>query len=207
MPLQCVHQTALTRTSAFQRHCRWAFTVCDGDGTGRIQKAELYAGILLVHLELAKYAGSAACYPPSRQTVEGLFDASDDDNSGFIDQDEFQQIMVICCAQITGRIVAFYAVLILLVPRMTGVVVHGFLALDDSMGWGVGKTGIYVPGGEWLEMVFNWGQIGEQVVYLALFFLVIPTVFNWIDKSSQQAAVAHVSVSPAATAERDSSRQ
>jgi Ca2+-binding EF-hand superfamily protein len=47
-----------------------------------------------VHLNLAKYAGPAACYPATRQVVDQLFLASDDDNSGGIDENEFVNIMV-----------------------------------------------------------------------------------------------------------------
>jgi len=52
----------LTRSRGFQHLCKWAFGVCDSNGTGSINKTELYAGFLLVHLTLAKYAGPAACY-------------------------------------------------------------------------------------------------------------------------------------------------
>ena len=57
--------TWLTRSKPFKRLTKWAFSVCDTDETGKVAKAELYAGIILVHLQLAKYAGAAACYPPT----------------------------------------------------------------------------------------------------------------------------------------------
>jgi Ca2+-binding EF-hand superfamily protein len=87
--------TFLTRTKAFQRLVAWAFSACDNDKTGEINKSELYAGILLVHVTLAKYAGAAACYPPTRQVIDELFEASDTDKSGTILEEEFTQIMVI----------------------------------------------------------------------------------------------------------------
>ena len=34
----------------------------DSTGNGEVTKDELYAGLLLVHLNLAKFAGAAACY-------------------------------------------------------------------------------------------------------------------------------------------------
>jgi hypothetical protein len=52
----------LTSSKAFKSLCKWAFDVCDSNGTGAINETELYAGFLLVHLNLAKYAGPAACY-------------------------------------------------------------------------------------------------------------------------------------------------
>jgi hypothetical protein len=52
----------LTRSKPFKAIVKRAFKVCDNDQTGEINKLELYAGLLLVHLKLAKYAGPAACY-------------------------------------------------------------------------------------------------------------------------------------------------
>jgi hypothetical protein len=52
----------LTRSKPFQNLVDWAFTVCDPDNTGELSKSELYTGFLLVHINLAKYAGPAACY-------------------------------------------------------------------------------------------------------------------------------------------------
>ena len=52
----------LTRTRAFKRLLKWSFDVCDHDKTGEVGKTELYAGVLLVHLNLAKYCGPAACF-------------------------------------------------------------------------------------------------------------------------------------------------
>ena len=48
----------LTRTKFFQRVIHWSFGICDKNNTGQVNKDELYAGILLVHLYLAKYAGA-----------------------------------------------------------------------------------------------------------------------------------------------------
>jgi hypothetical protein len=39
-----------------------AFNDCDTSKSGEVDKQELYAGLLLVHLKLAKFAGAAACY-------------------------------------------------------------------------------------------------------------------------------------------------
>jgi hypothetical protein len=52
----------LTRSKPFRKLATWAFSVCDSDKTGEVGKTELYCGLLLVHLNLAKYAGPAACY-------------------------------------------------------------------------------------------------------------------------------------------------
>jgi hypothetical protein len=52
----------LTRSRRFHRLVDWAFSVCDSRRKGAIGESELYAGLLLVHLNLAKWAGPAACF-------------------------------------------------------------------------------------------------------------------------------------------------
>lgn len=84
----------VTRSEAFRKLCKYVFRICDSTHTGSVNSTELYAGVLLVHLNLAKYAGPAACYPANRDAVDKLFMASDDDNSGGVDEAEFMNIMV-----------------------------------------------------------------------------------------------------------------
>jgi hypothetical protein len=52
----------LTRRRFFQQMVDRAFQDCDTSMSGEVDKNELYAGLLMVHLKLAKYAGPAACY-------------------------------------------------------------------------------------------------------------------------------------------------
>ena len=52
----------LTRSKAFQKLVDATFKSMDEDGHGSITKDELYAGVLMIHLKVAKFAGSAACY-------------------------------------------------------------------------------------------------------------------------------------------------
>jgi len=47
-----------------------------------------------------------------------LFDACDIDQSAFIEEDEFDLIMVVLSSQLTWRIATYYAVMITLVPYM-----------------------------------------------------------------------------------------
>ncbi|KAI2489853.1 hypothetical protein MHU86_24729 [Fragilaria crotonensis] len=112
----------ITRSSYFKRLCAYVFSICDANNTGSINATELYAGVLLVHLNLAKYAGPAACFPATRQVVDKLFEASDDDKSGGIDAAEFETIMVIAAASISSRIIAYYIFLLVLVPYLAGKV-------------------------------------------------------------------------------------
>jgi len=178
----------LTRSAAFRRLTKWAFAQCDTDGTGGVNQTELYTGIILVHLQLAKYAGAAACYPPSRAVIDSLFEASDDDKSGKIDENEFTQILMVCCAQITSRIFVYYAIIIMLVPYVADAIMNGLLGIDDYMGWKDNDGTHAIPAMEWFESVLAWNNIAERCVSLALFFLLIPTFFNWIDGSSNRAA-------------------
>jgi hypothetical protein len=53
--------TLLTKSRAFRKLVDWAYGVCDANKTNHINQAELYAGLLLVHIKLAKFAGAAAC--------------------------------------------------------------------------------------------------------------------------------------------------
>jgi hypothetical protein len=178
----------VTRSRAFQKLTKWAFTVCDRDQTGQVGKSELYAGILLVHVQLAKYAGPAACYPPSRRVIDDLFDASDDDQSGYISEDEFSQIMVICCGQIASRMMVYYAIIVLLVPYTASAIVTGFLTMNFAWSSSLIKRVQSFFLITWIEKIMTFGYFFEQVVYLALFYLLIPLFFNWIDRSSRQAA-------------------
>jgi len=184
--LQNSRFSVLTRTAAFRKLTKWAFSQCDSDGTGSVNQTELYAGILLVHIQLAKYAGAAACYPPTRAVIDSLFEASDDDNSGSIDEEEFTQILMVCCAQITSRILVYYAIIILLVPYVASAVMQGLLSIDDVLGWTDKHN--YPAAVVWLENALGWSKIAEQTIYLALFFLLIPTFFDWIDSSSRRVA-------------------
>lgn len=153
-----------TKSKPFEKLVEKAYRICDTDGSGSVEKSELYAGLLLVHLNLAKYAGPAACYPPSRQQCNAMFEAADADNSGSIDQDEFLHIMTVLCAQIMGRIVVYYIVLILLVPIVAAKMVLWMGILEGS----------------YLELA------AHQATSLALFFVIIPLVWNKIDEQSHQ---------------------
>jgi len=177
--------SALTKTQWFKRLTRWAFGICDSDGTGRVGRTELYAGILLVHLQLAKYAGAAACYPPSREVIDGLYDASDDDKSGTIDLKEFEKIMVVCCAQILSRIFVYFLIIILLVPYVASAVAALLLNVDNWF-----ELGFQAQAGSfaWMETILTFGQFAEKTISCALFFLVIPILFDYIDESSNVSA-------------------
>ena len=170
----------LTRTNVFHRLVHWSFQQCDTNCTGRIQKEELYTGIVLVHLQLAKYAGVAACYPPSRPTIYKLFDVSDHDQSGYIEEAEFTNIMVVACTQITSRIMVYYMIIILSVPYMTQILIRILLDMDQYMGF---RNDV-----QWLESVLTFGKIVETTISFMIFFIVVPYIFDFIDAFTRQQA-------------------
>jgi len=105
-----------TKTKAFQLLVNKAFDICDMSDDGIIDASELYTGLLLVHLNLAKYAGPAACYPPTRHVCDRMFEKADTDQSNGIDRSEFQYIIGILCGQIISRMIVYWIVVILCVP-------------------------------------------------------------------------------------------
>jgi EF-hand domain pair len=180
--------SVLTRTRLFRKLAKGAFDTCDTDGTGHVNKDELYAGILLVHVELAKYVGVAACFPPSRQVCDQLFQASDDDGSGYIDENEFTQIAIICCAQILSRIFVYFSLMILLVPLAAHRFVKGAELAANLVQWHAeAETFALVL---WLERVLTLNGITEKSIALLLSFLVIPALFDLIDSCSKRSAEA-----------------
>jgi hypothetical protein len=172
----------ITRSSYFKKLCKGCFDICDGSKTGSINKAELYAAVLLVHLKMAKYAGPAACYPAPRERVDQLFEASDDDNSGEIDEVEFENVAIITAASISSRVITYYAFIILLVPYLAARiidlfdiirVVEGILKIDAM--W-------YANAPAWAQHVVDmvpdtvWLTLPEQIISLFFVSSTQPTV-------------------------------
>jgi hypothetical protein len=76
--------------------------------------------------------------------------------------------MKVCCAPLTGRIVGYWAILILLVPYLAQHVIEYFLI----------ETGTYK------EMA------AEQCISLLLFFLVVPLIWNRMDNEMKKKMAA-----------------
>jgi hypothetical protein len=95
-----------------------------------------------------------------------LFEASDADNSGGINREEFNIIASVSCAQILGRILVNYATMVLVIP---------FLAQKIVDRWGIRE-------GSYMETVC------EQLTGLLLFLLLIPLLWNRIDREANQTA-------------------
>jgi hypothetical protein len=109
---------------AFRGLTAWAFDVCDHDKNGKVYKEDLYTGVLLVHLHLAKYFGIAAANPLNRTQVEDIFERIDVDERGWVDFTAFQDIVVLSTVNIGSRILVYYAMLMALAPFLTSRLVQ-----------------------------------------------------------------------------------
>ena len=149
--------------------------------------------------------------PAPRAVVDQLFEASDDDHSGGIDQHEFDQIMVVLCSQVTSRIAVYYAILILLVPYLASAILNvlDWMGVDESIHKVDSLVDAHAPNffQKMVDAVPDsvWMKMPNQIVSLMLFFLVIPTLFNKIDEMSRSMAektVVYENVTRATAEER-----
>jgi len=112
-----------------------------------------------------EYAGAAACFPASRETVNKLFDASDDNNSGTIDEEEFTKIMIICCGQIASRVLLYLALLLFIAPGVAYAIVMGVVHTVGDKDWfkalyhGVQDPVAKIP---WLDDMIDWDDLAES---------------------------------------------
>ena len=106
----------ITKTKRFQDLVKWSFEVIDVDKSGRIDKTELYSGLVLIHLQLAAYVGPAACRPASRERVDAMFDILDEDNNGSLEMKEFEVVMSMLCSNILTRVIMQLGVTLMIVP-------------------------------------------------------------------------------------------
>jgi len=154
-----------TRSKPFKSLVNKAFTACDLNQSGDVSRSELYSSLLYVHITLARYAGPTACFPPSREVSDQLFDAADIDHSNGIDKIEFESILMCCCAQILSRMMVYYSVLILFVPWLARHV------LDDVLGRFVYR----IPSGSY------WEVAAKETISISIFMGAIPLLWNAID--------------------------
>lgn len=76
--------------------------------------------------------------------------------------------MKVCCAQLTGRILSYWAILILLVPYLASHVINYFV----------------IESGTYTEMA------AEQAMSFLFFFLIIPLIWNRMDEAMQNNVTA-----------------
>lgn len=159
----------LTRSKPFKVLVTKTFKACDTSHTGDISKSELYVGLLMVHVKLAKFCGPAATFPPSRDVSDEMFEAADIDQSNGIDHEEFESIIVILCAHILSRMLVYYSILLVFVPWLARHVIDQ------------GHTRGYLPANN-----TYWDMATSQTINLSLFYIVVPLVWDWLDTKSTQ---------------------
>jgi hypothetical protein len=142
---------------------------------------------------MARYAGPAACYPPSRSVVDTLFDACDIDKSGDISEDEFETIVIILSSQLTWRTVTYYVFLIMMLPYVVDLLLHflefvgfdtilkGLKHVSYSCVPGLDKVGSIVPAS-------FWEQLPESLVSFLLFSAMVPFCWGRMDEYFQDIA-------------------
>ena len=116
--------------SIFDAACKSAFAATDVDKSGRIEKEELYSGVLELYLLLHAYG--IMCYAPKRAIVDQLYDDADSDLSGGLDYLEFNQILAVLSEQTLGRAMtqlAFTA----LCPLIAGMVCAAISEAVDTV--------------------------------------------------------------------------
>jgi len=195
-----------TRIVLLRRVAAWAYGVCcertggsgdDGSGSESNKKkgidpAEFYSGVLLVHLHLAKYVGVAATNPPTRSEMQELFELADQDQSGYLNQDEFTDAVVVACAPVAGRIAVYWSLLgflPVLVSRTMGGVAHLMRRHVDRLPPSLSRN--LLAAAEWTV---------EHAFSLAFFSILVPFVFGKMDR-----AVRHYARKRAKRRNKDSS--
>ena len=117
----------LCKTSFFQNMIHSAFQLVDQDNSNDIDEKELYSGLLLIHLKLGTYAGPAACKPISREKCHSVFVKMDVDNSGRLDRDEFENVIMVLFGNVLTRVLLQYVCTLLLVPLIAQYILRGII--------------------------------------------------------------------------------
>jgi hypothetical protein len=117
----------LCRTKYFQKICHMAYEGIDSDQSGQIDEKELYAGLLLIHLQLGMYAGPAACRPLSRDQVHAIFIKMDNDGNGTLNETEFQQIMSVLFSNVLLRVIVQWTMTLMIVPWLAQFILNGII--------------------------------------------------------------------------------
>lgn len=201
----------------FQRLCAWAFEVCatctsttyctiSSDGikrckkvkkevclqTARIDRTQVYAGILLVHLQLAPYLGVAACHPPSREMIDEMFYKTDYNDLGTIGLEEFTDILILSFTHISSRIIMYYCILLVGLPiaakhayefftPIRHIFFTSFITTSTSNQNNVLQLLLknlhYIKG--FISII---GTLVERIVCLTIFVCIVPFIFHYIDQ-------------------------
>lgn len=119
-----------TRSVRFQKMVDNVFVSIDTDNSGEVDKKELYAGLILIHLQLAAYVGPAACRPATKEYVEEIFDLLDVDESGQLNREEFGTVMALLVSQITTRVFMYLVFPLAIIPFAAEFLIGFFSGIE-----------------------------------------------------------------------------
>ena len=117
----------LCKTTFFKNMIDSSFELVDQDNSNDIDEKELYSGLLLIHLKLGTYAGPAACKPISREKCHLVFNKMDIDNSGRLDKDEFENVIMVLFGNVLTRVLLQYACTLMIVPFIAQYILKGVI--------------------------------------------------------------------------------
>merc|ERR1712161_139432 len=128
------------------------------------------AGLLFVHLKLAKYAGPVACLPPSRRDcTDYYFKQADQNQSGAIDKKEFTLILSTLCGKLIARMMVYWLILILCVPLLASYLIAIIPSIHGN----------------------NSILFCRSVISVVTVFGLMPILFNYIDAHSTTHSMTH----------------
>ena len=119
-----------TRSTRFQKMVDNIFLSIDTDNSGEVDKKELYAGLILIHLRLAAYVGPAACRPATKEYVEEIFELLDVDDSGELNREEFGTVMALLVSQITTRVLLYLIFPLIVIPFAAELLIDFFSGIE-----------------------------------------------------------------------------
>jgi len=119
-----------TRSMRFQNMVDNIFVSIDTDNSGEVDKKELYAGLILIHLRLAAYVGPAACRPATKEYVEEIFELLDVDDSGELNREEFGTVMALLVSQITTRVLLYLIFPLIIIPFAAELFIDFFSGIE-----------------------------------------------------------------------------
>lgn len=125
-----VKSSYFTQTKYFKELVEESFESVDPNKTGFVDKKEVYAGLLLIHLNLSKYAGIAACKPATCERVYSVFDEVDVDCVGTLTRTQFNEAISILSLQILQRVAIQWSVMSLIVVPIILRSIHFFQVIQ-----------------------------------------------------------------------------
>jgi len=181
------------KLEAFNRHARrtriiflrmiaaCAFEVSDVQAKGKIDRAGLYRGTLLVHLHLAKYVGVAACQPPARSQIDELFELADQNHNGWLCKEEFTNAVIVATVPIAKRITVYWGLLTVLPFLVARTLGSATKILETNL-----KS---MPPSLFVKVLAILEFALQLLLSRAFFSILLPNIFSKIDRAARKSAL------------------